>query len=333
MQTTQRDLTLDALKLFAIFMVLYGHTIQYLLSSDYWDEPVYRVIYSFHMPLFMALTGYFSDSLMRLSLKELIMKRGRQLILPAICFGVIFLAIGVRSGGVTAGLDMWFQCFWFLKSAFVCCFLYFIANRIFRRNPWAIVVSLMVSQLISMFQVYLMYPCFLFGLFIHENINLIKRYSGQIALWSGVVFIMSLTIWDASFWQVPKPDELMENMPTQAELSIYLTKNAFRIVLGLVGTLFFVSLFEFAAGRMTFPDKFRIIPKFGGDTLGVYILQTFMLEILLHKMFNFDGYDFYFFNFVIAPGISLAVLIVCLWIVHLIKKSDFLALFLLGRKR
>lgn len=58
---TDRVLYLDLLKCFAIFLVIWGHSIQYFKSTAYFDEPIYRIIYSFHMPLFMALSGYFSE--------------------------------------------------------------------------------------------------------------------------------------------------------------------------------------------------------------------------------------------------------------------------------
>ena len=50
----------DMLKLFAIFLVIVGHCAQYLLSSSPYDEPLYVYIYSFHMPLFMIISGFFS---------------------------------------------------------------------------------------------------------------------------------------------------------------------------------------------------------------------------------------------------------------------------------
>lgn len=56
----ERLASMDMLKGFAIFMVIAGHTIQYLISGDYCDKSAYRVIYSFHMPLFMAISGFFS---------------------------------------------------------------------------------------------------------------------------------------------------------------------------------------------------------------------------------------------------------------------------------
>ena len=64
----------DFLKFFAIFLVIWGHVIQYFLSSDYSDELVYRIIYSFHMPLFMMVSGYFSVSSMSLSIGTFLRK-------------------------------------------------------------------------------------------------------------------------------------------------------------------------------------------------------------------------------------------------------------------
>ena len=62
---------LDYLKAFAIYLVVYGH-----LLCDYADEqassPVCITIYSFHMALFMSLSGYFfQSSLKKVSLKYL----------------------------------------------------------------------------------------------------------------------------------------------------------------------------------------------------------------------------------------------------------------------
>ncbi|MDE5968902.1 MAG: acyltransferase family protein [Muribaculaceae bacterium] len=57
-----RVVWLDILKCMAIFLVLWGHSIQYLRSDSPFDDPVFRFIYSFHMPLFMALSGFLRRS-------------------------------------------------------------------------------------------------------------------------------------------------------------------------------------------------------------------------------------------------------------------------------
>jgi fucose 4-O-acetylase-like acetyltransferase len=53
----QRDLKIDALKGFAILLVVLGHAIQ-TSAANFDNNIVFRIIYSFHIPLFMFLSGY-----------------------------------------------------------------------------------------------------------------------------------------------------------------------------------------------------------------------------------------------------------------------------------
>lgn len=52
----QRDLRLDGIKFIMIFLVVMGH-----LTSEDWGGDVKRLIYSFHMPVFVFLSGYFTS--------------------------------------------------------------------------------------------------------------------------------------------------------------------------------------------------------------------------------------------------------------------------------
>lgn len=86
-QVKTRIKAFDVLKLFAIFLVLWGHCIQYFTSGNPIDKPVYVYIYSFHMPLFMMISGYFASSSISLPIKELLKKKTIQLLLPCFYLG------------------------------------------------------------------------------------------------------------------------------------------------------------------------------------------------------------------------------------------------------
>lgn len=64
--TKKRDLLPDVIKGFAIFMVVLGHCIQegsgvdFKRNTMYFYDKGYQFIYSFHMPLFMMISGYFA---------------------------------------------------------------------------------------------------------------------------------------------------------------------------------------------------------------------------------------------------------------------------------
>lgn len=70
---------LDLVKFFAICLVCIGHSYAKVPTLE---SSVCPIIYSFHMPLFMLVCGYFSVHSLELPTKELLLKKGKQLLLP-----------------------------------------------------------------------------------------------------------------------------------------------------------------------------------------------------------------------------------------------------------
>lgn len=91
-QNNKRLLAFDAIKLFAIFLVVYGHCILHLqnYSYDIKENIIYRFVSSFHMPLFMAISGYFGSKIFNLKFSDIVAKKWKRLIVPSISFGVLF---------------------------------------------------------------------------------------------------------------------------------------------------------------------------------------------------------------------------------------------------
>ena len=87
---------LDFLKFFAIGSVLLGHSVEQLTGNDYWDNPIWSFIYTYHMPLFMLLCGYFFGSSLKLTFGELLKKKFVQLLLPSVtAFVIVWTAVSV----------------------------------------------------------------------------------------------------------------------------------------------------------------------------------------------------------------------------------------------
>lgn len=82
----------DTLKAIAILCVVYAHCLQYLGIESYLHHPLFRTIYAFHMPLFMAVSGYFSVHAMQLSLNELAKKKSIRLLLPCLTAGIVVIS-------------------------------------------------------------------------------------------------------------------------------------------------------------------------------------------------------------------------------------------------
>lgn len=56
----KREEWIDLVRGIAVILVVIGHCIQYMSGPDYdfWHNPVFEFIYSFHMQLFMLISGY-----------------------------------------------------------------------------------------------------------------------------------------------------------------------------------------------------------------------------------------------------------------------------------
>lgn len=85
-----RIIAFDYLKGIAIFLVVWCHCIQYIFGETF-DNTFYSIIYSFHMPLFMIISGYLSSKKTDDSIITLAVAKFRRLIIPNISWGSIVL--------------------------------------------------------------------------------------------------------------------------------------------------------------------------------------------------------------------------------------------------
>jgi fucose 4-O-acetylase-like acetyltransferase len=69
---------IDFLRCFAVLLVLLGHSIQYTVN-DFDSVFLFRLIYSFHMPLFFFMSGYLSA---KADWQHFLSKRFKTLLIP-----------------------------------------------------------------------------------------------------------------------------------------------------------------------------------------------------------------------------------------------------------
>lgn len=195
--STGRIIWLDIVKLFAIFLVVYGHCIQQF-DDHYKESSLFVAICSFHMPLFMMLSGYVLNYNKLLNYKVVLTKRFCQLILPSLFWITIIYvienAIGVRHLPFSRAL--WYG-LWFLKSLFVCTILLVVPQQIFRHKYFSLTISLILSQ-ITVFIPYLwflqlnvMLPSLMAGMFVKDIFVKSKKQTVIITIVSFIVFLFS----------------------------------------------------------------------------------------------------------------------------------------------
>lgn len=313
----------------------------HLLEVDTRYNPMFLWITSFHMPLFMTLSGLFARNSFRASFKDYFMKRGRQVLLPCLSWSLIIFAVIVILGGdlqIYTIKSFAINSLWFLKSVFVCGILGFIAFKSQRNRVMWVVLTLLLSQVILIWNVFIMYPCFLFGICIFKYLSWILKYKCLVLVISGLLFmVFSLYVsFSPNFWVRDQGirEALFSGTLSLMDNALFLMKvilkRYFQLFIGLLGSSFFITLFFllFTGLRNVYLLN---LAKLGQYTLGVYVIQSLILETILVRWISFSSDYFWSFDFVIAPLISLLIVYVCLFINKVIVfKEGKLATLLFG---
>lgn len=329
---------LDLIKFFAIYIVILGHAIQYI-GKGFWHNPLWELIYSFHMALFMIMSGYFFSSSLKLSVGTFLKKKAVQLLLPSLVWYLLlcllyhfinpFLKEDIALKFDLHGLV---NSFWFLKCVFGCYLVAWFTLKLIKNELAAALLSSVILCIVpfgSLVAINFLLPFFWIGFFYRKYREAIESNA---SFWWGVslvLFVFSLVFWQGSYTIYKYPINLFSFKPFHfASETLWIT--LFRFFIGLVGSLFFilsVKLFYERYAHSRWIDK---CCEAGKHTLGIYILQTIVFErIFLALLLMLDDWAVY----LLAPVLSLVILGVCLWIINGIEKSRYARLFLLGTMR
>lgn len=332
----------DLLKSFAIYLVIWGHCIKGFLSSDCSDNIIYRILYSFHVALFMMISGYFAVSSMRLKSIDFFLKKLRQLIYPCFIWGLIillFVYLTKKREYFMSDISIkqlfidlyWYADFWFLKSCFICYSLLFLGVHLGLKKRYWVILTLLISQLITPFFVSFMYPCFVIGYELKNNSSFCKVIRrSAIPLWC--FFLIMLAFWNKTVWDYShglSMDVFNHGILYVICISMF---RFYRLLIGVVGALACISLALNISNERINNPIVSIMCLWGTYTLEVYIMQSVILEKTIRHFINFDHLNDALFNLVVSPSLSLIILIVCVLLALLIMKSTILRLFLFGRK-
>ena len=82
----QRLIWADSLKGWLMILVILGHAIQTIMLEDYNNDHVWNIIYSFHMPAFMAVSGWFAYR-QKQNGGDVCLRRCKQLLVPYVMWG------------------------------------------------------------------------------------------------------------------------------------------------------------------------------------------------------------------------------------------------------
>lgn len=327
-----RIVWLDFVKLFTIYLVVLGHVIQFLQSSNPKGNELWLFIYSFHMPLFMLVAGYFSKKVVSGDIIKLLKTKSIQLLLPCVIWGILVYlfkhlspiisfpnsAISFIKGVVFEIGDV----LWFLKCLFICMLLF----RIFKKNAFLLFVSIIISQILP-YKVPLMYPCFLIGLYC-EHINFFNKISIKSAISFAVLFLISFYFFEARHMDTNLRVSALNMMKGDfiPFISEFLARG-YRLFIGVVGSLAVISLIKILYLNFSHLEPYGKFAKYGAQTQAVYILHGPILVYAIANYMNLDFMSHYTFSYLISPSIAMILTVFCYLIINKIPFSARKLLF------
>lgn len=322
----------DALKGFAILMVVYTHVLQYVGIRYYLDNPFFEFTYAFHMPLFMTVSGYFSASSLQMKLPELLKKKTIALLLPCITTGLVVIVLNMLFHFAPKYAKPAYLLFnlWYLKSLFGCYIVAWLSLRCTRNKlPYAILISLVASLFLpGIYHWPFMIPFFWLGYmwqkcpewFIHNG-----KWAGIIA---AGVFIFLWPVWNGKMTVYVTPLELIDyrQLVWRGE---NLLPHFLRLAIGLAGTVVSISLFTwlYKNKRTNLP----LLERLGQYTLEIYALHFILIHLALYHYITIP-YTSLIYELLYCPAITVMILVWCALCVLVINRNKTAKLLFFGKQ-
>ena len=295
--TPKRDLYLDALKGFAIALVVLGHSIQSSVAN-YDGNMLFRVIYSFHMPLFMFLGGAVASLNPREMNWKFLERKLYQLVVPFVSWYLVaYLLTNAHSttgfgAYIRQGVGSPDHGLWFLPVLFLnfCCLA--LARRLTSKLKlfsyplvW-LLVSLIPTGKYGIGLVRWHFPFFAAGYIIFTHRSAVARY-GRAALYCCVV---SFPLLAASWHRLYNPS-FITSLARHADsthiafisgssvLAGSLITRAYTYIVPFTGIGFAFWLFRLKPSRYTY----GLLGFVGIYTLDIYASQWYFFRLAIGK--------------------------------------------------
>ena len=303
-----RDLSFDYMKGVLIFLVVWGHLISFCMSndSDIYFDSLRKFLYSFHMPLFVFISGWFFRNDTVTGFLSIVKKQGSRLLIPQFTFVFIGFLIYLLFWNIYSyklienssisikGCYHFITFAWYLWCIFFCSLLVNLISRIFNQRAvyllfflcvimW-LMVNLLPGPIFNNQQVARMFPCFVAGMYARKHQHMLTRYKKMLII---ICAYVSFVYWGIFVFDSTK------------ELPNYI----FRIPLQFFPMFLMYLIIQWFYAKSILKKMFLFWSK---DTLFIYVFHIFVIDLLkpFHIRFTLENmwlnYVFYAFLSMIA---------------------------------
>ncbi|MEG2164248.1 MAG: acyltransferase family protein [Bacteroidales bacterium] len=338
---------IDFIKGAAIFLVVWGHSVQYASVESYYffDNTVFKIIYAFHMPLFMLLSGLFFEKSISMPFLRMVKKRYLQWVLPAIVFAALLVIPSLYNGGVDQSADLLIKRviypapYWYVAALFFCVIVSSVFYKLFKgRIIIAATASTLLILLLPDISIFLtpeykfMLPYFWLG-------AIISRYSYKYSK-SWVTAVVPLMLFVVVFLLQREQCFIYSKSFSSISVNFFpfmvIHKNPLNIseMASLYGLGLFGSMAIYFVLKKIYPSiKKSATTKWfayiGKNTLGIYFISI-LINHYVSCFVSLPANPELLYDLLYTITYSIATIFLCLIIITFITKSELMQKILLG---
>ena len=331
-----RNEYLDIVKGIAIILMIFAHCIVsgngdfFLKKELFWDDILFKIIYSFHMPLFALVSGYlYYFTVEKYSFEKILIKKIKSFLHPIVIFGIYRYLLTKKSllfndialSKVYDFVFFLFDGYWFLWSILFITIIVLFINKFFNDNLKVYIVffllTLIIPTRVLSLRIFL-YPFFVGGYFFckhHKMIDRIKRNIIYILGTSLVIFTCLLFFYNKNMYIYVSGMTIINPILNISSLEqIYI--DLFRIIIGFVGSIFTLSMIYEIYCLTKNKKIWKYFSYIGKNSLKFYCFQEILIVFFL-KPYTINFQKNYINNFIE----TIIVILICIFLDKILSKS------------
>jgi fucose 4-O-acetylase-like acetyltransferase len=340
----KRNYNVDIIKGLAIFLVIFGHSIQYYsqrYNINFFSNPIFKFIYTFHMPLFMFISGYlFYLTINKYKALKIIQKKARELLIPLLSFCLIGFIFIIYNLEVKQGINdvyvyinnftnLLFTGYWFIWILLLCSLTVTLVNKVFKDKILIYIILLVLTLLLPdghlFFYYKYMLPYFLIGYYCNKlNIQFSFKWISFILL-AAFFSLMFIYFKDNYYIYLSKMSLYSSDYLNQLWIIMY------RYIIGFLGIALIFTLVNFFTSYFKKSTDFilKIFAYIGQYTLGIYLMSSiiFLYMFSLIPLSETHG----LLKYCILIDLAFIIILICLNFFGLIKKNKLTYRLFLGK--
>ncbi|MBD8067958.1 acyltransferase family protein [Bacillus sp. PS06] len=283
-----RNAYFDNARFILIVLVVFGHLISPFRSDHHLLTTTYNFIYSFHMPAFILIAGYFSKGLFK---EGYLTKVVQKVLIPYIIFQFIYsILYSIQDKEVTFTLVDPYWTLWFLLSLL----FWNVLTKLFTKMKYPLFFAVLIALLIgydqdvggylSLSRTFVFFPIFLLGHYLNQ-----KHFNYLITAKVRIISAISmLLIFLGYYYFFPEGgrDWLLASssyidMGYEGQLHIAMLLRLVMYAVFFIITVCFLALV---------PKGNYFFTPLGGRTLYVYLLHGLVIKLLQEtSLFEFSN--------------------------------------------